>query len=330
MSQMKARTFIVLVASFCLCYSCTVDGYLENKIAGEALGTTYHITYLGEANEAIVDGIDSIIAEVNHSLSTYSSASFISAFNDNREFDPNYTDVKHFNYMVSLSNEISLATNGAFDPSASRLFSLYDRSKKDGVEMNRDEVENCLRHQGLRLLTLNEDRYEKNDSLFSLNFNAIAKGYLVDLLAEYFEVLGYERYMIEVGGEMRVKGNNKENQLWRVGVNIPDVDADPSSFYTVLELENVSVATSGNYQNYYYLDGELIGHTINPKTGKPVINTLKSASIIHDDCAVADAYATACMVLGTDSARDLVEENINLSAYLIYELDGKLVGEFVE
>jgi thiamine biosynthesis lipoprotein len=305
-----------------------------NKLAGEALGTTYHITYLGEEIPGIQGQIDSLITQFNSSLSTYDPTSLISKFNTNQKFespkDSNDKRMFYFRHMVELSKEITEKTNGAFDPTAASLFGIYSRAKKQGVLMNSTAVLEALSHQGFDKFEFTDTYAFKRDSAAQLNFNAIAKGYFVDLLYQLFIRQRELGVMVEVGGEVSVSAKNAKGQAWKIGINTPVENTPANTYFDVRELSNESMATSGNYQNFYRIDGKLIGHTINPKTGKPVISDLKSASVIHTSCAVADAYATACMVMGLEKSKELIENDRSLSAYFIYEEDGKLKGIFVE
>ena len=311
----------------------------QHKLAGDALGTTFHITYLGEEQDSFLSKVDSIVFAVNHSLSTYQQNSLLSSFNANSEKmweDPNEakyleSDRKHFVKMIQLSKDIALKTANAFDPSAKLLFDEYMRAKKVMEYMQQDAVDYGLSHMGMQKVQLDVNGIPyKLDSLVQMNFNAIAKGYLVDLIAEYLDYHGVTNYMVEVGGEMRLSGKNGEGKAWKVGINVPEIGARPTDFFKVLEIENSALATSGNYQNFYIVDGKTVGHTLDPRTGKPVLSDLKSVSILHKNCAVADAYATACMVLGLAESRELISRDSTVSAYFIYEMWGELKGEFIE
>ena len=232
--------------------------------------------------------------------------------------------------MVELSKEIFDKTAGAFNPSSGCLFNEYLRAKKMNEYMSQVTVISCLEHQGMDKIRLDSMGYPfKIDSFVQLNFNAIAKGYLVDLIGNYFNQIHRKNYMIEVGGEVIVKGMNSSEKPWKLGINTPLIDANPLDFFEVIELENQALATSGNYQNFYVVDGRFIGHTLDPRSGKPIINELRSASIFHESCAVADAYATACMTLGLEESKKLVLSDSSLSAYFIYENDSTLEGVFL-
>ncbi len=332
------RLFYVFI-SVSLLFSCTNEEPKQFKLTGNALGTTYHITYIGEELAHFENKVDSMIAVINHSLSTYDEHSFISAFNAtrNKMEDSLYksrfgkADLYLFDKMVRMSTQISEKTDGAFDPSAALLFQEYSRAKSEGVVMNDSVVKHSLLHQGMSYIQWDENNYPlKTDSLVQLNFNAIAKGYLVDIIADFISANGLSRYMVEIGGEMRLGGLNFEDSPWRVGINTPLLAAKSQDFFEVLELKNKAIATSGNYQNYYMVNDSLVGHTLNPSLGIPVIHNLKSVSIIHEQCAVADAMATACMVVGLERAREFISADTSLQAYFIYEEDERLIGELME
>ena len=328
--------FMLVILASCT-QSDKASTYFQTE--GNAIGTTFHITYGTEQLDSLNEKIDSIVVAVNHGLSTYQENSLVSSFNANpgeiwkdpEEVKHFENDMQHFVEMVSLSKTISNETSAAFDPTAAALFDLYSQAKKEGVLMNKEQVQECLKHQGIQKIQFDEQGFPyKLDSLVTLNFNAIAKGYLVDIIADYLTANGVTNYMVEVGGEMRVKGKNIEGKSWQVGINVPLIEARNEDFFKILELENVSLATSGNYQNFYKVDGELIGHTIDPRSGEPIVSNLKSATVLHDFCAVADAYATACMVLGLEESTQLIKGNSSLSAFFIYEEEGELKGIYVE
>ncbi|MCB9262716.1 MAG: FAD:protein FMN transferase [Flavobacteriales bacterium] len=321
-----------------LVIGCTKQKITYAKIEGNALGTTYHIVY-SDKIEGLERAVDSILTGFNHALSTYQTNSMITAFNTNsNEIWNNPEDLKFakndmilFGRMVQQSKLIWQQTNGAFDPAAASLFEYYNQCKKQGVLMDTVKTKNILLHCGMAKIYIDESGFpSKIDTLTTLNFNAIAKGFFVDILAEYLENEGVENYMVEVGGEVRTKGKNQQQQVWQIGVNRPLVGASATDYFEVIGLETNAMATSGNYQNFYFVDSVLIGHTIDPRTGKPVISDLKSATVVHKSCAVADAYATACMVLGYEKSKQLIEQNNELSAYFIIEKNGKLEGVFVD
>ena len=333
---LKGRVIcLFFVAAFVACN----DPIKEHKLAGNALGTTYHITYLGTEIDSLEAKIDSMLFAVNHALSTYQQNSLITAFNTNSNDmwdDPEnakhfLNDMQHFVEMVHLSKSISTKTKGAFDPSAAALYQLYDNAKKTNQLMDSTQVQAALSHVGMNKITFDPNGFPlKEDSLVTLNFNAIAKGYFVDIICTYLDSKNCKNYLVEVGGETKVKGQNIDGESWKLGINVPVIEANPQDYFKVMELENVAMATSGNYQNYYTVNNKVIGHTLDPRTGKAIISNLKSVSVLHLDCGVADAYATACMVLGLEDSKELIQSDSSLSAYFIYEEDDELKGLFVE
>jgi FAD:protein FMN transferase len=321
--------FFVLIFSGC---DQSNDAAIEHKIAGNALGTTYHITYLGDEIANLSQRIDSILVTFNYGLSTYDSTSFISQYNRNvplfkSELKPGF---EHFMAMHEKSILINKATDGAFDPRAAELFSTYDAFKKQHRLMDTFFTEIAKRFKGFEEIEFDEDGILMHNRFKSLNFNAIAKGYFVDLLSEFIESQGSKFYMVEVGGEVRCNGVNANSNPWNIGINRPAIDASPTDFFEIIPLSYLSMATSGNYKNYYEVDGKIIGHTLDPRSGEPVISDLKSASIMHKECAVADAYATACMVLGLEKSKELIKSDSSLTAFFIYEVNDQLVGLYVD
>lgn len=334
MLNIKKGSFICLFFVFIYfgCNQSTDSTGQEYKLTGNALGTTYHITYLGAEIEGLKVGVDSILIAFNYGLSTYDDSSFISQFNNNvrlskKDLKPGYA---HFQVMVNKSKQVHLATDGAFDPSAAQLFKLYDSFKKQHRTIDTFAQQIASKMKGFQEVEFDEEGVLTKNRFRSYNFNAIAKGYFVDILAAFIEGNGSNDYMVEVGGEVHCKGVNSKGTPWNIGVNIPEVGASPSDFFEVISLNNQSMATSGNYQNFYVVDGEVIGHTMDPRTGKPVISDLKSVTIMHNECAIADAYATACMVLGLDTSIALIEKDTSLSAYFIFEENGALTGLHVK
>ncbi len=335
--QIKIKGSIICLFFVLIFAGCTEKAALVevSRLEGNALGTTYHIIYLGEEVDSIQREIDSLHKWFNFELSTYDSSSLISTINKNDSVRFRISGAYHDLYiMVNMSKEINHKTNGAFDPGSASLFKIYNQAKKNGVAMDSNRVNKALNHSGIQKVSImhgfNYYYLDKSEVDLELNFNAIAKGYFVDLITELLDSSHLKNYMVEVGGEVRTKGTNSEGKSWRIGINIPKVGSPANQFFEVIELTDQSMATSGNYQNYYYVDDVLIGHTIDPRNGRPVISNLKSATIIHKECAVADAYATACMVLGMEDSKIMIEKDSSLSAYFIYEEAGELKGVHIE
>ena len=176
-----------------------------------------------------------------------------------------------------------------------------------------------LKKIGFQDLSLKGDSLISNPKLKTMDFNALAQGYTVDVIAELLDSHYVSDYLIELGGELKAKGFNSRNKKWRVGIDKPSNKIDVNDrFQVILNLHNKSLATSGNYRNFYEKDGRIFSHTINPKTAYPVQHSLLSATVITDDCMIADAYATTFMVMGVEQTKDFLSKHPNLEAFLIF------------
>ena len=160
----------------------------------------------------------------------------------------------------------------------------------------------------------------KQDPRIMLSCSAVAKGYSVDVVARLLDRKGIKNYMVDIGGEVVVKGKNPSNNLWRIGINKPVDDslAVNQDLQTILEISDLGLATSGNYRNYYYKDGKKYAHTIDPRTGSPAGQPIFSATVIAADCMTADAYATAFMAMGREEARKIQQQHPELEYMFIY------------
>lgn len=282
---------------------------------GNVFGTYYHITY--SYSHSIQQEIDKRLAMVDASLSPFNKRSIITAVNQNRDVRVD----SMFRYVFNLANEVSGNTNGAFDITVAPLVNAwgFGFEKKDSV--NPDQIRSLLQSVGYRKVSLSQSgRVMKQNPDTKLDCSAIAKGYGCDVVAGLFDELGIENYLIEIGGEIVAKGENAKQQKWSIGINRPVDDSlmVDNKIAAVLELTNCGLATSGNYRRFYYKNGKRYAHTIDPRTGYPVQHTLLSSTVIAKNCATADAYATAFMVLGIDSAKIVLANHPELEAYFIY------------
>lgn len=282
---------------------------------GFAQGTTYSIKYMCQQGQDYQMSIDSIFAKMDSSLSTYVSYSTISRLNNGeRELALD----SHFIRVFNASNQIAQQSNGALDCTVNPLIELWGFGSQDTCNVSEQRVQDNLQYIGYQNVSI-EDSLLVMPSKFSLNFNALAQGYTVDVIAQYLQSKNCNDYLIEVGGELRASGVNGSNQWWKVGIDKPIKKPDPSDrFQLVLELENKSLATSGNYRNFYVKDEQIYSHTINPITGYPVTHTLLSATVVANSCMLADGYATAFMVMGVDSVKSFLETNSEIDAFLVY------------
>lgn len=294
--------------------------YVMQEDSGSIFGTTYSIKYRYDK-----DLNKEILAELNKvdaSLSMFNQQSTLAKINRN---ETTQTD-ELLREVFIQGLQISKATNGAFDMTVGPLVNAWGFGFKQGIDVTEKQLDSLRAFVGYEKVKLVGNRLQKTDSRLMLDAGAIAKGYGVDRVARYLESKGIRDYMIEIGGEIRVKGKNAKTESWTIGIQRPQDGAveDGSNLQTVLRLNDVSLATSGNYMNFYYKNGRKYAHTIDPRTGKPVQHSLLSASVLASDCATADAYATSFMVMGLEQAKKLLEKQPRLKAYFIYEDQGEM------
>ena len=285
---------------------------------GEAQGTFYNIQYLSENGKSYKIQIDSLFKRVDSSVSIYKSYSIISKLNNGEKVQTD--DI--FNSVYSEAVNVYLTTEGYFDCTVSPLVSYWGFYKNWGQE--NIDVDSLRIQEILKSVGTNKT-YRLDSSVFlepdvQIDFNAIAQGYSVDLIADLFEDIDIHNYLIEVGGEIKASGVNENNKVWKVGIDKPLEEIDVyDRFQFILELDNKSLATSGNYRKFYEKDGVKFSHTINPMTGYPVQNRLLSVTVMTNKCSLADAYAIAFMAMGVEKTKKLVDFiDDQLDVYLIY------------
>ena len=287
------------------------------RIAGFTQGTTYHITYESRSGEDLKTSVDSMLADFDRSLSTYLPASLITRFNKN---EPGLHADKKFTDVFIKSYEVFKKTDGAFDITVAPVVNALGFGTTDTLNVDSTMIDSLRQYIGMEKVKLQGDTLVKTDSHVTLDVNALAQGYSVDVVADYLENRKIKNYMVEIGGEVRARGKNEQGDYWRIGIDKP-VDGNNipgTELQSIVKLNDHSLATSGNYRKFYEKNGIKYVHTINPKTGYPVISNLLSATVVASDCMTADAYATAFMVMGTDRSIKFLNENRFLDAYLIY------------
>ena len=278
-------------------------------------GTTYKIVY--ECDSDLSVAIREELMKVDHSLSPFNKESVITAVNQNREvtLDPYFVEV------FTKAMEISADTEGAFDITVAPLVNAWGFGFRNEQMPTAHQVDSLRRIIGYQKVSLADGKIRKQDSRMMLDCSAIAKGFGVDAVARMLYSRGVQNYMVEIGGEVVTRGVNAQRLPWRVGVVKPTEDSLSigHELQTVLNVTDKAMATSGNYRNFYYKNGRRYAHTIDPKTGYPVQHSLLSATVLADNCAMADAYATSFMVMGMERAQLLLERHPELMAYLIYD-----------
>jgi thiamine biosynthesis lipoprotein len=288
-----------------------------DSFAGFAQGTTYRITYESKKGENFQYLIDSLLADFDRSLSIYQPNSIISRMNRN---DPEVMADDKFTEVFDKSYEVYQNTNGAFDITVGPIINAIGFGSTDTMNVDSMLIDSLLHYVGMDKVRLQEGKLLKAEGNMKLDVNAIAQGYSVDLVASFLEKRKIKNYLIEIGGEVRAKGKNDRLQFWRIGIDKPvEGNVLPGAdLQAIIQLNNRSLATSGNYRKYYEKNGVKFVHTVNPKTGYPVISNLLSATVVAEDCITADAYATALMVMGVDKSMAFLDSHKFLDAFLIY------------
>ena len=294
------------------------------RLQGEAQGTYYSILYCDSAQRDLQPQVDSLLDAFDRSASLWVDSSLL------RRLNANLTDTLDpvLDSLLRHSLWATRYTQGAFDCRVGRLvqawgFSFRQRQEPDSAALA------AMLSAARADLALCDGRLVKADPATELDFNAIAQGYSVDLLAALFDRLGVHAYLIDIGGEVIARGAKPDGSPWRVGIERPSDDSlSAPEVQTVVGLRDGSVVTSGSYRKYYERDGVRYSHTIDPSTGRPVQHSLLSVSVVEDQCWLADAMCTAYMVMGLDSARRFIAAHPDgpgtAAVYFIYDSCGTL------
>ena len=289
------------------------------KCSGLIFGTTYHVTY--QYDEDLQTEVVAKLKEVDAALSMFNEQSTISKINNNQAVEPD----KMFLDVFQLAQQISQDTQGAFDITVAPLVNIWGFGFKHGQEPTKHAIDSLRQFVGYQKVSYDGKTIQKQDPRIMLDCSAIAKGYGTDVVARLMDEKGVKNYLVEIGGEVVTRGISEKRVPWKIGVTKPTDDSlhIGNELQTVLNVTDKAMATSGNYRNFYYKGGRKYAHTIDPKTGRPVQHNILSATVLCNQCAKADAYATAFMVMGLDKAREVLERNPDLMVYFIYDDKGQ-------
>lgn len=297
----------------------TIPYQMDN---GLIFGTVYKVTYQYDDN--LKEEIEAALKRFDGSLSPFNDTATITRVNHNEDFVPDTFFINVFRRSMEISKE----TDGAFDITVAPLANAWGFGFKKGTFPDSAMIDSLQEITGYTKVNLSaEGKVMKQDPRIMLSCSAIAKGYAVDVIAQLLEQKGIRNFMVDIGGEIVVRGENPKKDLWRIGINKPVDDSLSMNqeIQTVLNITNIGMATSGNYRNYYYKDGKKYAHTIDPRTGYPVQHNILSATVIARDCMSADAYATAFMVMGLEEAERFANAHPDIDACFIYsDENGKL------
>ncbi|MGB0838803.1 MAG: FAD:protein FMN transferase [Chitinophagales bacterium] len=288
-------------------------------IEGQTMGTYYRVTYMDLEGRNYKNSIDSLLIALNLSVSTYIDSATISKVN---QADVGMIVVDdHFVQIFNTAQDVFRATEGAFDPTVMPLVNAWGFGYDDTKTIDSLVVDSILQLVNYEHFTLVENAagvyVQKKKANTQIDFSAIAKGYGVDLIASWLNKQGVENLLVDIGGELLAQGKSNKGIPWTVGIDKPIDTLRTRTLQEVVSLDNQAIATSGNYRNFYLKEGIKYAHTINPQTGYPELTKLLSTSIFADNCTLADAYATACMVLGFDKAKLLIENTPSIEALFI-------------
>lgn len=281
---------------------------------GFVFGTVYHVSYQHDRN--LKKDIEAEMQKVDDALSTFNKNSIISKVNDNKPVELNDMFVDIFN----LAQDISKDTDGAFDITVAPMVNAWGFGFKDGTPPAKHMIDSLKTFVGYNKVDLKNGKIIKKDPRMMLDCSAIAKGYGVDVVADFLKKEGIKNFIVEIGGEIVSSGISEKRLPWKIGVTKPIDDSlkQDQELQTILNVTNKAMATSGNYRNFYYKNGKKYAHTIDPKTGYPVQHNILSATVLADRCATADAYATSFMVMGLDKTKEILKKHPELMVYIIY------------
>jgi len=281
---------------------------------GFVFGTVYNITYQSDKN--LQDDINAELKKVDNALSTFNKNSIISRINRNENVEVNQMFIDVF----TLAEQVSEQTDGAFDITVMPLVNVWGFGFKNNIQPTDAVIDSLRQLIGYKKVSIKGKRLVKADKRIMIDCAAIAKGYGSDAVARLLKNRGVKNFMVEIGGEVVTCGINEQRLPWRIGVTKPTDDSlnTNQELQTVLNVTDKAMATSGNYRNFYYKNGKKYAHTIDPNTGRPVQHNILSATVLADECATADAYATSFMVLGLDKAKAVLMRHPELMAYFIY------------
>jgi len=314
---MKLLKLVAIITIISFLSSCNNEKPKNDHILkGHVFGTTYRITYL-DTKKDYQPSLDSLFYLVNKSTSTYIPTSDISKINKG---DTTVVVDAIFREVFTKAKRIYKETDGFFDPTVGNLVNAYGFGpKKEKINLTDEEVKYYLQYVGLDKISLINGMIVKADPKVYLDFNSIAKGFAIDVVARFFDKKEIDNYLIEIGGEIRAKGTKKNDVPWLIKLVNPLKSENNKGFETV-NLSNKVMATSGNYRKFRVTnEGKKYVHTINPKTGYATESNLLSASVIsNEDCGDADAYATAFMAMGLEKSKEFLKKHKELQVILLY------------
>ncbi|HHP7234123.1 MAG TPA: FAD:protein FMN transferase [Desulfobacterales bacterium] len=298
-------------------------GPTEYRMTGNTMGTTYTVKVVAVSLPSTADlkeRIDRRLEAINQSMSTYRQDSEISRFNRFGRVGERFPISNDFSRVMQVAEQVHRLSGGAWDPTVAPLVELWGFGRMGPPEgiPSAEAIRAALARVGFDRITLFEDRVlAKRDADVQLDLASIAKGYGVDQVAVLLKESGYKNFLVEIGGEVYAAGRRKDGGPWKIGVNRPEADAPQDAVYRVAALSDRAMATSGDYRNFFEIAGRRYAHVIDPRTGRPVTNGVVSVTVTADSCTLADALATALMVMGPTQGLPMIESLPNVEALVI-------------
>ena len=315
--------FVVQTAIiFLLFVHCNQSVDTTISLAGNAQGTTFQVRYISPSGTNYREAIDSIFRRIDSALSTYVPASIISRMNKN---DTAVEADDHFIHVFNSAQAIAEKTGGVFDITVAPVINAWGFGFTKKAAVDSAMIDSLLSLVGYKMVTLNGRKLVKKKPQVMMDFNAIAQGYTVDVIAAFLESKDITGYMIELGGEVRARGKKENGQYWSIGIDQPnETPVDGRPLEAIIRLNDRALATSGNYRKFYMENGEKRAHIIDPHTGYPAKHSLLSATVLANDCTTADAYATVFMVMGPERSKQFVADHpeLKLDVFFIYDENG--------
>ena len=330
------RTVKAFIIAAALCFiSSACEGKREHLIQGRTMGTTYHIkivTGYFQGVSGLKEKIEKRLVEINTAMSTYQKDSEISRFNEFNQTGRKFKISEDFYRVMKIAQAIYRLSDGAWDGTVNPLVDLWGFGRgaaKNKVPLG-SKISALLSNIGFENIEVLEPGFLlKKRAAVTLDLSSIAKGYGVDQVAATIRKEGFQHYLVEIGGEVFASGYSKDGKLWRIGINRPQADAAFDEVYKIVNLYNRAFATSGDYRNFFVVDGIRYAHIIDPRTGYPISNGVVSVTIIADTCTFADGLATAIMVMGPEKGLDLINRLDAVEGLIIVEqMDGSLADFF--
>jgi FAD:protein FMN transferase len=315
---MKKILFSIIVIIALLLPSCKFRSSVYSNFNGFIQGSTYSIVFENKKNidpGQLREKVEKLLHDFDKSLSLYNDSSIISRINRNEDVLVDSYFAEAFNKSVKISE----LTDGAFDITVGPLVRAWGFGPGGHKSISAVNHDSLMKLVGMEKVSLVNGRVLKTDKNISLDLNAIAQGFSVDVVCRFFDSLGIKNYLVEIGGEVRAKGK-KAGNMWRIGIDKP-VDSNMTPGQTleaIIKISDQALSTSGNYRKFYVENGIKYSHEIDPKTGLPAKNNVLSASVIADDCAMADGMATAFMVMGKNKTIDFLADHPEFEVFLVY------------